>query len=68
MSDWETYQELEDGSIWSYVDDWSEDAERSAYEAYCDEGKEQAAWIVRHLVKEIKTRKQWVDIISFIID
>ena len=68
MSDWETYQELEDGSIWSYVDDWSEDAERSAYEAYCDEGKEQAAWIVRHLVKEIKTRKKWVDIISCSLD
>lgn len=68
MCDWETYQELEDGSIWSYVDDWSEDAERSAYEAYCDEGKEQAAWIVRHLVKEIKTCKKWVDIISCSLD
>ena len=67
MCDWETYQELEDGSIWSYIYRM-ENAERYAYDAYCYEGKEQAAWIVRHLVKEIKTRKKWVDIISCSLD
>ncbi|MBQ7215978.1 MAG: hypothetical protein IJS39_08320 [Synergistaceae bacterium] len=67
MCDWETYQELEDGSIWSYVDRM-ENAEQYAYSAYCYEGKEKAAWIVCRLVKEIKTRKKWVDIISCSLD
>lgn len=68
MCDWELQQEIDDGSIWDYVYDLEHPAGYRIYESYRANGEEEAAWIVRRLVKAINTRNKWVDIISCCID